>query len=190
MNPLLERLRQEGLTVLVVRGEEELYRSTLSGVRPLLELWSLYAGTQAAPLSAGPACRGVGRLAGATVADRVVGGCAARVFLHLGVERVFALVGSIPARAILTAAGIGFEVERGVLEIRNRNGTDTCPFERLSRHCRRPGNLVPAMARLLDALGRGSVRPGAAGVPRVAPELRPGAVVELPRAADRPETAG
>ena len=165
--------RREGLTVFVVRGDEELYRSTLTGVRPLLEMWNRF-----------PA-----GLAGATVADRVVGGCAARVFTHLGVGRVLALVGSVPARATLAAAGIGFEVERGVLEIRNRNGTDVCPFERLSRHYRRPADLVAAMAGLLDALSPGSRR-GAAGVARVAPELRPGAAVELARAANRPETAG
>ena len=136
MHHLLDRLCREELSILVVREEEELYRSTLPGVRPLLDIWLRFPGG----------------LTGATVADRVVGGCAARIFAHLKAARVVALTGSVSARAILAAAGIGFEVGRGVLEIRNRNGTDTCPFEKLSRHYPRAGELIPAIRARLDQL--------------------------------------
>lgn len=139
MHPLLDRLRQEGLSMVVTRDGQEIYRSRLSGVGPLLSIWQEFPGG----------------LAGATVADRVVGGCAARVFAHLGVGRILALVGSTPARAILAAHGIPFEVEHGVLEIRNRNETDTCPFEQLGRHHTRAEELVPAMRDRLEQLRRG-----------------------------------
>lgn len=137
-HPLLRQLLREELSILVVRDGEELYRSQLPGVRPLLELWDRFPGG----------------LKGVTVADRIVGGCAARVFAHLAVSRVLALTGSVPARAILAAAGIEFLVERGVLDIRNRNGTDSCPFEQLSRHYHRAERLIPAIRARLDALRR------------------------------------
>lgn len=126
---LFARLREENLTVLVVRDEEEIYRSRKPGVGPLLEMYDRFPDG----------------LEGATAVDRVVGGCAARVFVHLRVARVFGVVGSVAARSVLAAHDIPFEVEKGVLEIRNRNGTDTCPFEQLSRHFPDAETLVTAM---------------------------------------------
>lgn len=138
MHRLLERLLCENLSILIIRDDRELLRSHLPGVRPLTEIWDRFADG----------------IPGAVVADRVVGGCAARVFAGIRVGRVLALTGSTPARAILAAAGIAFEVERGVLEIRNRNHTDVCPFERLSRHHRRAETLVPAIRSRLAELNR------------------------------------
>ncbi|HDQ98786.1 MAG TPA: DUF1893 domain-containing protein [candidate division WOR-3 bacterium] len=136
MHHLLDRLCREELSILIVHGDKELYRSALPGVRPLLDIWLRFPEG----------------LTGATIADRVVGGCAARIFAHLKAARVLALTGSVSARAILAAAGIGFEVKHGVLAIRNRNGTDTCPFEQLSRHYLRAEELVPAIHTRLDQL--------------------------------------
>lgn len=133
---LLDRLERESLSILVVRDGEEVYRSQLPGVRPLLEMVEMFPDG----------------LVSATVADRVVGGCAARVFTLLKPARVLALTGSVSARAILHAAGIDFEPRKGVLEIRNRNGTDLCPFEKLSRHHTDPQQLLPAMRTRLAEL--------------------------------------
>ena len=136
MHHLLRQLLREELSIIIIRDGAELYRSRRPGVTPLVEIWERFPD----------------RLAGATVADRVVGGCAARVFADLGVTRVYALTGSVPARAILAAAGIEFTARFGVLEIRNRNGTDICPFEQLSRHYRRAASLVPAIRARLSEL--------------------------------------
>ena len=140
MDNLLARLDRENLSILVLHiyrdKEKELYRSTRPGVRPLLELIDEFP--QGLP--------------GATVVDRVVGGCAARVFVHLRVARVHAATGSTPARAILAAHDIDFRGAKGVLEIRNRNGTDVCPFEQLSRHYPDAERLIPAMRRRLAEL--------------------------------------
>ncbi len=135
---LLARLDRKDLSMLVVRGGSELYRSDLPGVRPLLELVDRFPGG----------------LAGTTIADRVVGGCAARVFAMLGPDAVFALVGSVRARAVLDAAGIEYRPRRQVLEIRNRAGTDTCPFEQLSRHFTDTAGLIAAMRNRLAELSR------------------------------------
>lgn len=141
-NRLLDRLDRESLTVLVLAENREMFRSSSPGVAPLLEVVERFP-------------QG---FAGATVADRVVGGCAARVFLHLRVGRVLAEVGSVAARAVLDAAGVDFRYRRGVFEIRNRAGTDACPFEQLARHLRHPGELIPAMRRRLAELKSGARR--------------------------------
>jgi hypothetical protein len=136
MDDLLARLDRENLSILVLHIDKELYRSARPGVQPLLELVDKFP--QGLP--------------GATVIDRVVGGCAARVFVHLRVARVLTAIGSTPARAILAAHDIDFRVAKGVLEIRNRNGTDACPFEQLSRHYPDPEQLIPAIRRRLAQL--------------------------------------
>ena len=140
MDDLLDRLNRENLSILVLHiyrdKRKEIFRSTRSGVQPLLELVDRFP--QGLP--------------GTTVIDRVVGGCAARVFVHLRVARVHAAIGSTPARAILAAHHIDFRVAKGVLEIRNRNDTDACPFEQLSRHYPDVRQLIPAMRRRLAEL--------------------------------------
>jgi hypothetical protein len=127
------------LTILVESDGKELFSSDKPGVAPLLELVERFP-------------HGLDR---AVVADRVVGGCAARVFESLQIGHVYALTGSKAARAILSTAGIGYEHEKEVAEIRNRSNTDACPFETLSRKLRDPRQLIAAMKRRLEEM-RGS----------------------------------
>jgi hypothetical protein len=134
----LSALSEGGLSVLVLRSGESVYSSFNPGVRPLLELVDWF-----------PA-----GLEGATVADRVVGGCAALVFASLRVERVLALVGSLAAERVLHDHAIPFEFRRAVPEIRNRDDSDVCPFEKLSREHSSARTLVPAMRARLAELSR------------------------------------
>jgi hypothetical protein len=116
-----------------------LYRSYDDGVRPLLELVDWFPGG----------------LAGATVADRVVGACAARIFDYLHVDHVIGLTGSIPAERILHAAAISYSFRTTVVDIRNRDDTGTCPFEQMSILHPRPRDLLPAIrARLAELRSR------------------------------------
>jgi iron complex outermembrane receptor protein len=134
----LTRLEADCLSILVLRDGEELYRSYHVGVRPLLELVEWFPGG----------------LTGATAADRTVGGCAARVFAHLKVARVMGLTGSLSAERILHAEGIDYVFRRVVFDIRNRDDTDTCPFEKLSAEHREPAELLGAIERKLAELRR------------------------------------
>ncbi len=112
----LTRLELNGLSLLVLRDDEELYESWVDGVKPLLELLDWFPGG----------------LHGATVVDRVVGACAARVFTHLDVKRVLGITGSLSAERVLVTAGVEYEFRHIVTEIRNLNNTGVCPFEQLS----------------------------------------------------------
>lgn len=126
---LLARLRAEGLSIIIACNGQELFRSSLHGVRPLVELVDRFPEG----------------LAGATVADRVVGGCAARVFGHLKVRSVLGIRGSIGAEDILRESGINWFFEERVAEIPGRDGNGVCPFEQL-------GTLHPDFAGFLTAV--------------------------------------
>lgn len=132
-------LENDCLSLLVVRQGTELYRSYDDGVRPLLELLDWFPGG----------------LEGATVADRVVGACAARIFEYLNVSQVVGLTGSISAERILHAAAIPFSFRTSVIDILNREGTGPCPFEQLSLLHASPRDLIPAIrARLAELRSR------------------------------------
>jgi len=132
-------LENDCLSLLVVRQGTELYRSYDDGVRPLLELIDWFPGG----------------LAGATVADRVVGACAARVFDYLHVDHVVGLTGSIPAERILHAAAISYSFRTTVVDIMNRDNTGRCPFEQLSIIYTNPRDLIPAIrAKLVELRAR------------------------------------
>jgi len=132
-------LENDCLSLLVVRQGTELYRSYDDGVRPLLELVDWFPGG----------------LADATVADRVVGACAARIFDYLHVDHVIGLTGSIPAERILHAAAISYSFRTTVVDIRNRDNTGTCPFEQLSIQHATATELIPAIrARLAEFRSR------------------------------------
>ena len=125
----MQRLLDEGLSVVVFDGECELYRSCLRGVRPLIELLDWFPSG----------------LAGASVADRIVGSCAARILAHLRAAKVFALRGTTGAEHVLFAAGIEYEFVESVPSIRNRENTGPCPFEQLSALHPDTRDLITAM---------------------------------------------
>ena len=131
-------IEEESLSVLVLRDGTELYRSHDQGVKPLVELVDWFPGG----------------IEGATVADRIVGACAARIFAHLRVGRVLGLAGSVPAESVLHAAGIDYAFRRTVAEIRNRTDTGICPFELLSaQHRATPALIVGIRQRLAEFSG-------------------------------------
>jgi hypothetical protein len=123
------RLETEGLSMLVLRDGVDLYQTYVDGVRPLLELVDWFPGG----------------LRGATVVDRTVGGCAARVFAYLMVGKVLGLVGSVAAERVLFAEGVEYQFRKVVTEIRNRPNTDTCPFEKLSAATLDTARLIATM---------------------------------------------
>jgi len=128
-------LENDCLSLLVVRQGTELYRSYEDGVRPLIEMVDWFPGG----------------LQGATVADRVVGACAARFFDYLHVDHVLGLTGSIPAERILHAAAIPYSFRTTVVDILNRDNSGRCPFEQLSTIHTNPRDLLPAIrAKLVE----------------------------------------
>lgn len=82
-------------------------------------------------------------LAGACVADKVVGKGAAALMVLGGVRGVYAEVVSAPALGLFSAAHIPVEYGIEVPHIINRAKTGWCPVETLCRDCRTAEECLP-----------------------------------------------
>ena len=117
------------LSVLIRKGEQVVFTSREPMLRPLLKAID----------QLGPALRG------ATVVDRIVGKAAALLCAYAGVGEVLTPLASEPAIDLLTARGIPVSARRIVPYIRNRDGTDMCPMERLALAYDDPGEFLAAL---------------------------------------------
>lgn len=93
-------------------------------------------------------------LAGAFVADKVVGKGAAALMILGGVKEVFADVASRPALALLEAARIKTEYTRAVPYIVNRTQTGMCPVEQLCGECATAQACLPPIERFIECMKR------------------------------------
>jgi iron complex outermembrane receptor protein len=131
MKQLIDILHNEGLTLVIKSGDGEIRRFTGRGVKDLLML----------------AVEHQEVLKGALIADKAVGKAAAACMVVGGIKRVHADVMSEPALALLQDHGIIAEYGQLVDHIINRDGTDWCPMEKLSRDENNPAAIV---ARIQD----------------------------------------
>ena len=115
MTPLLKakaQLFEDNLLTCVIIKDKEIYKSTLRGVKPLLEFLDSRAD-----------------LRDGSAADKVVGKGAAFLYVLLGVKEVFAGVISESALDVLSKNGIKTEYDNLVPAIKNRKGDGFCPIE-------------------------------------------------------------
>jgi hypothetical protein len=70
------------------------------------------------------------KLAGASVADRVVGKAVAFLCVYAKIEAVYAVVLSRQAQAVLKESRIGYEWKELVDNVLDVNKTSMCPFEK------------------------------------------------------------
>lgn len=89
-------------------------------------------------------------LAGAAVADKVVGKGAAALMVLGGVKEVAAVVISTPALQLLQAQGIPVRYGQEVPHIVNRSGSGVCPVEELCSDCATPVECLPRIRRFLE----------------------------------------
>ncbi|MEO0054046.1 MAG: DUF1893 domain-containing protein [candidate division WOR-3 bacterium] len=123
---LLGCLDSYGWSLFIIRGNSILFSTDQPGIRPLL--------TIARKFRSG--------LADATVVDRVVGICAARVFCHLRAGSVIARTMWRTGWDLLTQARIPCFYQELVEHIRNHTGTDICPFEKMASKISEPRQLL------------------------------------------------
>ncbi len=112
----LTKLHQEGMALVVEKDGRTLFESPASGLRAWL----------ACIAECGDELRG------ATAIDKIVGAAAAKLCLVAGVAQVFAETASASAVELLTEAGVFAQAQHVVPHILNRDGSDTCPMEKLS----------------------------------------------------------
>ena len=138
MKELIDILHGEGLTLVVKTSDGNIHRFTQRGVKDLLTL-----------VTERPEV-----LRGAMIADKAVGKAAAACMAVGGVNRVHADVMSEPALRLLQTHGITADYVTLVDHIINRDGTDWCPMERLSRDIDDPADIVTKIMRFLKKHGR------------------------------------
>lgn len=124
-------MRDQKLAFVVVRRQEILAQSASPGIRDLLQ-----ATDQLGP-----------KLAGAALADKVVGKAVAMIAWHAGIREIYAGLLSDLARYELQRAGIPYEYERSIPMILNRDGTDMWPLEKTVYGLVEPGLAVAALRR-------------------------------------------
>lgn len=91
-------------------------------------------------------------LAGAFVADKVVGKGAAALMILGGVSEVYADVISRSARELLRKSRVRVEYTLEVPHIVNRAGTGICPVETLCRKCRTAQECLPLIRGFLEEM--------------------------------------
>jgi hypothetical protein len=116
------RLTEAGLTLVVVKNLEVIFRSRKRGVNSFLEAIDQLGD----------------RLEDASVADKVVGNAVALLCIYSHIRSVYGEILSRTAKAFLEENSV--HVESGVIVngILNADKTDFCPFERLVNEIRDP----------------------------------------------------
>lgn len=112
----INKLSREGLNLLIIKNKKRLYASKKDGMTPLLEAINLL---------------GLPTLVGTTVIDKIVGKAAALLICYFKAKEVYTKLLSKSAIEVLEKHGIGYKSEIVVENIRKRDGTDICPFEKI-----------------------------------------------------------
>ncbi len=115
LNLAQRKLATEGLSVAIVKLGRIMFTSRASGVRSLIDAIKEH----------GPS------LAGASIADKIVGKAAALLCVYAKISSVYACVMSELGSEVLKKFSVPFEHETLVPNILDRRGTGMCPFERL-----------------------------------------------------------
>ncbi len=118
-------LEEEQWNLVIVKAGQVLYSSKERGVAPLFQ----------AVQSTGES------LHNAALADRIVGSAVAMLCLYARITSVYAGIASQEALDMLKGQGVTISSESIVPYISNYDGTDLCPFEKMARNAKDPGQL-------------------------------------------------
>ena len=137
----LAKLKAEGVSLLVLHGEQPVYRAEGHGIGPLLRT-----------IAEVPA----NELAGARFIDRVVGRAAALLLAHVRAASVVAGTMSDGAVRVLTLHRIPFAAGQRVAKILGRAVDAPCPFEASVEGVDDPSEAVGRIVSVQEALRKGS----------------------------------
>lgn len=126
-------------TCRIVRGEEEIYRSTERGIAPLIAIVD-----------------GGIDVAGAVAYDKIVGKAAALLYVLTGVGAVHAGVLSKAAARLFDENGIAYTYETLTENIINRKGDGVCPMEETVRDVDSPAAAYTVLKQKLRDMAKGA----------------------------------
>lgn len=119
-------LEEENQSLVVVKNGEILYKSMDRGIKPMLSI------TKEMKEEVG----------GSSIADKVIGKGAALLCVNLNIKEVYGDLMSQAGIEMLEKNGIKYEFKESCEYIKNREGTDYCPIEKLSMDVEEPRELL------------------------------------------------
>ena len=119
-------LEEENQSLVVVKNGEVLYKSVDRGIKPMLSITNEMKE----------------EVAGSSIADKVIGKGAALLCVNLNIKEVYGDLMSQAGIEMLKKNGIKFEFKLSCEYIKNREGTDYCPIEKLSMDVEEPRELL------------------------------------------------
>lgn len=169
MNELIKILHGEDCSCVIANGSS-LVVCRERGVKDLLRI-----------LKSDPAL-----LAGALVADRIVGKGAAALMILGKVARVYADIISEAAISLFEKSDVSVEWGRRVPEIVNRSGTGRCPVEAATWDCTTPEECLQEIVKFVESMKKQNnmekSQPSAVYMTR---EITPESIIRLYRALGR-----
>ena len=126
-------------TCRIVRGEEEIYRSTERGIAPLIAI--IDGGID---------------VDGAVAYDKIVGKAAALLYVLTGVGAVHAGVLGKAAARLFDENGIAYTYETLTENIINRKGDGVCPMEETVRDVDSPAAAYTVLKQKLRDMAKGA----------------------------------
>lgn len=126
-------------TCRIIRGEEEIYRSTERGIAPLIAIVD-----------------GGIDVAGAVAYDKIVGKAAALLYVLTGVGAVHAGVLGKAAARLFDENGIAYTYETLTENIINRKGDGVCPMEETVRDVDSPAAAYTVLKQKLRDMAKGA----------------------------------
>lgn len=129
-------LKEKDLSLVIVKDEKVIFKSSLQGLLGLIR-----------------AIDSLGDLIfSSSVADKIVGRAAALLLAYFQAEEVYAVTISERGLNTLIKYNVRVEYDRLVPEIMNKQGTDMCPFEKLSLTVQSPSEAYIKIKRYLESI--------------------------------------
>jgi len=129
-------LREENLSLVIVKKDKVLFKSSSSGIRGLLQAIENLND----------------ELHKSSVADRVIGRAAALLLVYFHAKEAYGATVSKEGLRVLKESNIPLEHENIVSRILDREGKDICPFERFSLTINSPEESYKRLRAFADGL--------------------------------------
>jgi len=133
-----EILKEEKLTLVIVKNGEVIFSSGSPGINSILQ-----------------AIESLGDyISGASAADKVVGKAAALLFAYSRIKGVYAVTLSIEGLNVLRKNRILIKYEELVPRILDKSGKNICPFEEIALKIESPSQAYEELKRLAEEIMR------------------------------------
>jgi len=131
-----EKLIADKLTICIVKNGEVIYTSVEKGIYPIYNAAELMNED----------------LGGASIADRVIGKAAAMICKSVSVKSLYTEIITEEALSILEAINVVYS--KKVPFIKNRDKSDLCPIEKISRTTDNTDELIKKIEEFLKGIER------------------------------------